>query len=100
MILQHVNLYNEVAEVSSENIEYFSTYNHNVMQYMHMCLHISYMITPIFIGSKVDELMAYYREFFPMASVIPKLHMLEDHMVHDMDETMARHSGVAFRTRP
>ena len=48
----------------------------------------------------MDELMAYYREFFPMASVIPKLHMLEDHMVHDMDEIMARHSGVAFRTRP
>ena len=41
------HLYNEVGEVSSENIEYFSTYNHNVMQYMHMCLHISYMITPM-----------------------------------------------------
>ena len=34
-----------------------------------------------FTATNVEEFMAYYREEFPQATVTPKLHILEDHMV-------------------
>lgn len=32
-------------------------------------------------GSRVDEFLRFYRESFPHATITPKLHMLEDHVV-------------------
>ena len=32
-------------------------------------------------GTNIDQFMAFYREVFPEASVIPKMHILEEHMV-------------------
>ena len=34
-----------------------------------------------FTATNVEEFMAYYLEEFPQATVTPKLHILEDHMV-------------------
>ena len=33
------------------------------------------------IGNHIQEFMAYYREKFPRSSVLPKMHMLEEHVI-------------------
>ena len=42
-------------------------------------IHLKYFI--YFTGSTVDEFLRFYCEAFPSATVTPKLHMLEDHVV-------------------
>ena len=34
-----------------------------------------------FVGNNIDEFMSFYRTNFPKATCLPKMHMLEDHMV-------------------
>ena len=46
---------------------------------MYMYMYIIMVLSRI-AGLKVDEFMAFYREFFPKGSVTPKMHILEDHM--------------------
>lgn len=41
----------------------------------------SKLIPSNFAGVTIDPFLQFYRENFPLASIIPKLHLLEDHMV-------------------
>ena len=49
------------------------------MQSIHLNTHSMY-----YTGSTVDEFLRLYRKSFPNATVTPKLHMLEDHVVQWM----------------
>ena len=49
------------------------------VQSIHLNTHSMY-----YTGSTVDEFLRFYRKSFPNATVTPKLHMLEDHVVQWM----------------
>ena len=41
----------------------------------------SYQITPYILETKIKDFMASYRSMFPWATVLPKMHFLEEHVV-------------------
>lgn len=47
------------------------------------CLKYKLFVYPFFLllENYIDEFLAYYRAGFPGATVLPKMHMLEDHVV-------------------
>ena len=45
----------------------------------HKLNYLSTILT--FLETNIKDFMGYYREFFPTSSVIPKMHMLEEHVV-------------------
>ena len=49
--------------------------------------YIEYVVTEFFgniTGTSVDEFLRFYRATFPDATITPKLHLLEDHVVPQM----------------
>ena len=45
-------------------------------------------------GTHIEKFMTYYRENFPDASVLPKMHLMEDHMVPWMEKF---HVGLGLK---
>ena len=44
-------------------------------------LHTSYIDSDPFVEKHIDDFMSFYRDSFPHATITPKLHLLEDHVV-------------------
>jgi len=49
--------------------------------YMHMYVNRNYECIFYFLDLDITTFMAQYRFFFPNASVLPKMHFLEDHLI-------------------
>lgn len=41
---------------------------------------------PCSIGYKIKKFLGYYRDSFPHATVLPKMHLLEDHLIPFLEE--------------
>lgn len=41
---------------------------------------------PCFIGLKIKKFLAFYRDSFPHATVLPKMHLLEEHLIPFLEE--------------
>jgi hypothetical protein len=56
------------------------TYNKNIMT-EHQTSYNSYQHFHSYTGGFIKEFMEYYRKTFPHATVLPKMHFLESHLV-------------------
>ena len=60
--------------LEDDKIDMLGIRNSNIKLFTHMYL--------IFISEKnIEEFMLFYRETFPHSTVLPKMHLMEDHMV-------------------
>ncbi len=70
-------VYNTAKRLTEDQIDmlskYINSYNPNIRLLMAPSFTLS--------GSNIKKFMAYYRRSFPEATVTPKLHMLEEHVV-------------------
>ncbi len=46
------------------------------------CIHLQLLYFSSPAGNEVTEVLEFYREFFPTATITPKLHLLEDLLCH------------------
>ena len=51
-----------------------------------LCWKVGLSCKPFVPGSDIENFMNFYRSNFPQASVTPKLHLLEDHVVEFLEQ--------------
>ena len=71
-------VYSSSAHLSDTDIHELGDYNIIIIldtQNNNVCTHL------LFPESKIEEFLHYYRSTFPAASITPKLHLMEDHIV-------------------
>ena len=75
--------YSKSKPISDAKIDEFSKYkvNSNHCSLTAMQLTFAINVLPPHAGTQVDTFLEFYRTSFPDASITPKMHMLEDHMV-------------------
>ncbi len=73
-------LYNG-SRVTEEDIDQLGTYMYTQNYICCERLRTTYTSTFIFAETNIQEFMAFYRKTFPRATVLPKMHVLEEHTV-------------------
>ena len=84
------NVYNSACFLQDQEIEDPSKSIHSIYMILESKM---YLVSILNSGKSIDDFLAYYRANFPQASVTPKMHMLEDHVVPFLREW---HVGFGF----
>ena len=84
------NVYNSACFLQDQEIEDLSKSIHSIYMILESKM---YLVSILNSGKSIDDFLAYYRANFPQASVTPKMHMLEDHVVPFLREW---HVGFGF----